>query len=124
MEFIEFLDNEKYDTLITENIVYINLVDASAVNTMIECIVRSTPIIVNKHPAVVELLGEKYPLYLLSKSTDYNSINIELNNFLQTDKIIRKSHLYLKRLKLKPFNISTFINQFAKILKNIKHVAD
>lgn len=124
MEFIEFLDNDKYDTLITENIVYINLVDASAVNTMIECIVRSTPIIVNKHPAIIELLGEKYPLYLLSESTDYNSINIEINNFLQTDKIIRKSHLYLKRLKLKPFNISTFINQFAKILKNIKHVAD
>jgi hypothetical protein len=29
----------------------------------LECIVRNNPIIVNKNKAIVELLGEKYPLY-------------------------------------------------------------
>ena len=117
--FIEFLENDDYDNLLSENIVYINLVDASAVNTILECIVRATPIIVNKHPAVVELLGETYPLYFISKHDDYNGINLEINNMLKTDKLIRRAHYYLKRQNLNKFKIITFINNFSKILKNI-----
>ena len=63
INFIEHVDNKNYDLLLSENIVFVNLVDASAVNTIIECIVRNTPIIVNKIPAVVEMLGENYPMY-------------------------------------------------------------
>lgn len=120
MEFIEFVDNENYDKLLSENIVYINLVDASAVNTVIECVVRRTPIIVNNHPAIVELLGDKYPLYIKSNHNDYNSINIEINNLLINDKLIKRAHNYLKRINLSQFKISTFVNNFAKILKNIR----
>lgn len=119
IEFIEYLDNDKYDILLSENIVFINLVDASAVNTVIECIVRATPIIVNKHPAVVELLGKNYPLYFNSDCFDYNGINTEINNILKSDKLIRRAHLYLKRKNLDCFSILVFITQFAKILKNI-----
>lgn len=119
IEFIEFLENNDYDNLLSENIVYIDLVDASAVNTVIECTVRATPIIVNKHPAVIELLGESYPLYFTSKHDDYNGINLEINNMLQTDKLIRRAHNYLKRQNLNKFKIITFINNFSKILKNI-----
>lgn len=119
IEFIEFLENNDYDNLLSENIIYINLVDASAVNTIIECIVRATPIIVNKHPAVVELLGETYPLYFISNHDDYNGINLEINNMLKTDKLIRRAHYYLKRQNLNKFKIITFINNFSKIIKNI-----
>lgn len=119
IEFIEFLENDDYDNLLSENIVYINLVDASAVNTILECIVRATPIIVNKHPAVVELLGETYPLYFISQHNDYNGINLEINNMLKTDRLIRRAHYYLKRQNLNKFKIITFINNFSKILKNI-----
>lgn len=116
MEFIDFLENNDYDNLLSENIIYINLVDASAVNTIIECIVRATPIIVNKHPAVVELLGETYPLYFTSKNDDYNGINLEINNMLKTDRLIRRAHYYLKRQNLNKFKITTFINNFSKLL--------
>ena len=119
MQFIDFLENNDYDNLLSENVVYINLVDASAVNTIIECIVRSTPIIVNKHPAVVELLGKTYPLYFTSNHDDYSKINLEINNMLQTDRLIRRAHYYLKRQNLNKFKIITFINSFSKILKNI-----
>jgi hypothetical protein len=57
------LNNEDYDTLLSQNYVYIQLHEASAVNTIIECIRRRTPIIVNKIPSTVELLGEHYPFY-------------------------------------------------------------
>jgi hypothetical protein len=85
VDFIDYLSNTDYDQLITENVVYINLIDASAVNTIIECIIRHTPIIVNKHPAVVELLGEKYPLYIKSDHCDVYKL-------LQSDKLIRRAH--------------------------------
>jgi hypothetical protein len=57
------LSNTDYDDLLAKNIVYIKLWDAAAVNTLIECIVRDTPIVINRLPAVVEVLGEDYPLY-------------------------------------------------------------
>ena len=115
VNFIEYLDNDSYDNLFTENIIFINLVDASAVNTIIECIVRTTPIIVNKHPAVVELLGEKYPLYFYN-NTDYYKMNIEINELIKDDSIIRKAHKHLKLINKHTFSIDYFIESFQNIL--------
>jgi hypothetical protein len=117
MNIIQHVNNDDYDKLITENVVFINLVDASAVNTLIECIVRHTPIIINKHPAVVELLGEKYPLYFTSQN--YNDLNIEINNILRNDRKIHKAYLYLKKISLDQFNILVFINQLIEIIKKL-----
>ena len=119
VKFIEYLENDDYDKLMTENIIFINLVDASAVNTIIECIVRTTPIIINKHPAVVELLGEEYPLYFKSRSNDYASINIEIDNLLKTDCKIRKAHKYLRNIKKDVYKIDNFVDSFTRILKVI-----
>ncbi len=63
VEEISTLHNDDYDILLSENIVFLKLVDASAVNTIIECIVRKTPVLVNRLPAVVEMLGVEYPFY-------------------------------------------------------------
>ena len=45
-------DDEAYDRLLTENLVFLCLLDASAVNTVLECIVRNTPIVVYRLPAL------------------------------------------------------------------------
>lgn len=122
IKFIEYLNNDEYDQLLTNNIVYINLVDASAVNTIIECIVRATPIIVNNHPAVVELLGKNYPLYFKSSPLDYTGINREINRLFVNDSKIKSAHNYLKRKSLTPFKIKTFVDKFEKILKKINKI--
>lgn len=57
------LPNDEYDALLAENVVFVELHDASANNTVIECIARATPLLVNPLPAVVEYLGASYPLY-------------------------------------------------------------
>lgn len=119
VDFIEFLNNEEYDTLLTENIVFINLVDASAVNTLIECILRNTPIIVNKHPAVVELLGEKYPLYFENNATDVE-INISVHRLFKDPLIIKKAHKYLKHLDKSIYHINYFVSHFANIICMLK----
>lgn len=52
VEVIEHLSDSAYDELLSENVVFLNLIDASAVNTVIECVVRNTPLIINRLPAI------------------------------------------------------------------------
>ena len=121
IDIIEYVDNDHYDSLLINNIVYLNLEDASAVNTVIECIVRNTPLIVNKHPAIVELLGEKYPLYYTNKSHNYYEINKEIESLLtfQNGIHIINAYKYLQKLNKNPFTINFFITQFTDIIKKL-----
>jgi polysaccharide pyruvyl transferase WcaK-like protein len=110
VEIIQHLSNDEYDILLSSNIVFIKLVGASAVNTIIECIVRNTPIVVNKLPAIVEILGEHYPLYyttLEDATTVITLVNIE------------KAYNYLKKLDKTVLKIETFKKLFDEILKKL-----
>jgi hypothetical protein len=60
---IQKLSDPEYDTLLSKTVVFLNLVDAVAVNTVIECIIRRTPVILNRLPATEEYLGKGYPLF-------------------------------------------------------------
>lgn len=110
VEILEKLPNLEYDQLLVENIVFLNLVDCSAVNTVIECIARSTPILVNPLPAVVECLGKEYPFYYESfreaadKATDL--------------KLIETTHNYLKMLPKEFLDVNFFLDNVRKTLEN------
>ncbi len=111
---INYVNNEEYDNILSSNVVFLKLYDASAVNTLIECIVRNTPIIVNKLPAVVEYLGENYPLY-------YNNID-EVPLLLKRtwfNNKIKKAHKYLKHMNKDFLNINNFINSLNKINQSL-----
>lgn len=110
VEIIKYLNNNDYDILLKNNIVFIKLVGASAVNTVLECIVRNTPIVVNKLPAIVEMLGDSYPLY-------YNSLDECTENI--TMKNIEKAFNYLKNLNKNKFKIETFKQNFNEMLKKL-----
>lgn len=97
VQCLEMIPNEQYDMLLTENVVFINLVDASAVNTLLECIVRNTPICINRLPAVVQYLGEDYPLY-------YDNLS-EASQKIGDLTIVNKAHTYLKRMDKTNFDI-------------------
>ena len=117
VDILETLDNDDYDVLLSENIVFINLVDSSAINTVIECIVRNTPILVNRHPAVVELLGENYPFYygnIDGKNSHYFEMNTQVVNLLVNTKNIEKAHKYLTKMDKSKFHIHSFMNDFIK----------
>jgi len=117
------LDDEHYDELLSQNIVFLNLVDASAVNTVLECIVRNTPLIINKHPAIVELLGADYPLYYNHQPlqnndvNNYFAMNKEIEALLKNPQIIVDTHLFLKNMDKTKFNIEHFIKTFLTILQ-------
>lgn len=110
VETLQHLPNHQYDLLLSENIVFLHLVDASAVNTIIECMVRNTPIIVNKIDPVVQYLGEDYPLYY----TDF----YEASKLLDDSEKIKQAHLYLKALDKTEFDVNTFITKLGVVLAN------
>ena len=110
INIISYLDNENYDLLLIKNIVFIKLIDASAVNTIIECIVRNTPIFVNRLPATEEALGNLYPLF-------YDNIN-EVTNMLNINKIT-EGYNYLYKMNKDKFKFDTFIREFSGTLLKI-----
>lgn len=121
---LDRLDNSDYDNILTENIVFINLIDASACNTLIECVVRHTPIIINKHPAVVEVLGPHYPLYYNKDepngiSYNYFETNKEIDDLLNIKGIILKAHTYLKKLDKTSFTIKYFTDNLKNIINSV-----
>ena len=86
-KILNFLTNDDYDRLLAENIVFLDLYDASANNSIIECMVRNTPVLVNPIESVVEYLGPKYPFY-------FHDLD-EAAAKLEDQELIRETHHYL-----------------------------
>lgn len=109
---IETLPDDGYDKLLSENIVFLDLVDASVANTIIECIVRDTPIVVNRIPPTVELLGEDYPLF-------YDKIS-DIPSLLTIEKI-SEAHGHISDLNHNIYRLDYFVNSLldSKIYKEL-----
>lgn len=101
VEVIDKLSNDDYDNLLSNNVVFLNLVDCSAVNTVIECIVRNTPLIVNRHPALEEVLGVNYPGF-------YSSL-YQASQLIQSHYSIYKIYKYLTTLDKSRYKLDTFL---------------
>ena len=84
---VTYMSNIDYDDLLCKNVVFLDLYDSSANNAIIECIARGTPILVNPIPAVVEYLGEDYPLY-------FNTLEEAAEKVLDFD-LVKRAHEYL-----------------------------
>jgi hypothetical protein len=89
VSYIERLTDDEYDRLLSENLVFLNLFGSSANNTVIECIARETPVVVNKLPALEEYLGHDYPLF-------YNTLEEASQVASDTDRV-RLAHRCLKQ---------------------------
>jgi hypothetical protein len=98
---------EEYDELLTKNLVFIDLFDAAANNTILECIIRNTPLIVNKIEGVVDYLGSEYPLY-------FNNLS-EIPSLIDGKKITQ-AHEYLKQMDKSQFTTESFLNGLFNIV--------
>ena len=100
----KYLSNEEYDDILSSSIVVLNLYDSSANNAVIECIARNTPMLINKHPAVVEYLGENYPLYC-DFSKRFSPDLISTSTILEAER-------YLKNMNKEFLNGEFFASEF------------
>ena len=108
------VNNQEYDIFLSENLVFLDFYDTSANTAIIECIIRNTPILVRKLPAVVEYLGEEYPFYFENLS--------EAADKLKNIENIIKTYLYLTNMDKTKFTHKYFVNSFgnSNIYKNLK----
>lgn len=114
VNFIGYVNNDIYDDFLCESLVFADVYDSSVNNSIIECIVRNTPIVINKIPPVVEYLGESYPLF-------FQKID-EIPKIINDIGLIYEAHQYLKELpdkrKLKgDYFIDTLVN--SEIMKRM-----
>lgn len=108
VQVIDRLSNEEYDTLLSENIVFLQLIDCSAVNTVIECIVRNTVLIVNRLPALEEILGVKYPGFYTTLS--------EAAQMCQDLNLLYRIHSYLTLLDKTRYRLELFMEYIQDII--------
>jgi hypothetical protein len=90
-----FLSNEEYLTLLRSQISFCWLYDCAASNAILESIMSRAPIVVNKLPAVVEYLGDDYPLYYENIKQDPDKYMLDRKVLSTTvDYLARRSHLF------------------------------
>jgi hypothetical protein len=79
VKWISRLEDPEYDNFLTESALFLDFVDCSASNAIVEAIMNEVPLLTPKIPAVVEYLGIDYPLYFSSLS--------EIEGLLQEEKM-------------------------------------
>ncbi len=89
VEIVHRLPNEEYDQLLSESVLFLHLCDSAASNTVIECIARGTPLLVNRLEPVTEYLGKDYPFYY----TTLEEASEKLSDII----LIKKTAEYLKQ---------------------------
>lgn len=112
VEILERLEDEAYDDLLACNLVFLRLVDAAAVNTALECVARNTPLLVNRLPALEELLGAGYPGF-------YDDL-AHAAHLLGSRSKIYAMHGYLKnRVDKTKISLESFLTGFGAILDQV-----
>lgn len=106
-----YVSNDEYDKLLSTCVVVMEVLDASANNVTLECLARSTPLIVNRHPAVVEYLGEDYPLYF----DDHRQIA----GMIENEALVLTGHEYLKRADKSFLSADVFASGIESAMESI-----
>jgi hypothetical protein len=110
VKIIDWQNNQFYDKLLEQSLVFLDLYDTSCNNAIIESMIRSCPILVNRHPAIEEYLGIDYPLFYEDLSQTKELINYDL---------IQNTSEYLNSLNLKELSGDYFGDTFAYHLTDL-----
>ena len=109
---VNFIEPSGYDFLLSRSVVCMEVLDAAANNVTIECLARNTPLIVNRHPAVVEYLGADYPLYY----DDHRQIA----DMLADESLILSAHQYLRAADKSFLSQSSFRRGIVTALESLQ----
>jgi len=100
------VSDDEFDEMLSCSIVFVNLYDAAANNTVVECFSRNTPLVINRLSGVVEYLGSSYPLF-------YDTLE-EATALICNNEMLKKANKYLAehpgKSKIRPnFFMQSFI---------------
>lgn len=114
---LETMSDVEYDTLLSSNVVFLRLHDAVAVNTILECIARNTPIIVNRLPAVEEYLGADYPGLYEDDGTD--TWISQASALVNSDTALQSMTEHLAAMDKSHFSLNAFVQQVTTTLSTM-----
>jgi hypothetical protein len=109
-KILTWQNNNFYDKILEQCVVLLDLYDTSCNNAIIECAIRNTPMIINKHPAIIEYLGKDYPSYFKDIS--------DISELLNYDNI-QTTVEYLQNKSKDELTIDYFLSNFQTNLKHI-----
>jgi polysaccharide pyruvyl transferase WcaK-like protein len=105
---IDRLTDEQYHNFLTDIVVFLPLINASACNTLLECLVTCTPVVVPSLPSVMEALPVGYPLIF------------PVNDYTTAASIINKDNIILAHQLLKKhtrdYSLTGFCEKVHKLL--------
>jgi hypothetical protein len=101
VEIVPFVAPDDFDNLLSESVVLLDLYDSSANNALVECIVRETPVLINRLEAAVEYLGQDYPLY-------FDSLE-DAAAKAREPRLVSQAHEYLRALPKERFTRHFFV---------------
>lgn len=104
VRYLNRLNNAEYDMLLQKSLVFLPLFDVAAATTIVECIIRNTPILTNRLPASIEYLGNDYPLFY----NDIEEASIKSNDM----KLIQRASDYLASMDKSCLYIEYFMETF------------
>lgn len=106
-----FVENpEELMSCLENSIFMIYLQDATANNTILDCIQAQTPILVNRCEITEYYLGKNYPFFYKDSK--------EIEEKLQNINLIKSANLYLKNMKLNQFSIKSMFKKIDMIYDN------
>ena len=105
VEFLAYQPADDYDRLLTNNIVFLDLYDTVVNNTVLECIMRRTPVVCNRLPSLEELLGPDYPLFFC----DLEEAAVKADDL----ELIEKAYRHLSAIPQETFSQTNFRNSVA-----------
>ena len=103
-------DLEEYKDVIYNNIVLIDLIDASANNAILELTAAGIPYIVKKLPSIVEYIGHQYPLFFETLS---DVEHLLANKDILADKLHEACN-YLHTIDLSSISHDRFASELLK----------
>jgi hypothetical protein len=107
------LENEEFDLLMSESVVFIHLFDVVACNAVLDCIARNTPIVCNRLPATEQYLGSDYPGLFESLK--------EAESILGDRRKIEMCHEFMRKSNKERFSGGHFLQSVydSKIYRNL-----
>jgi hypothetical protein len=109
---VPYLDHDDYNHALATGIGFADYIACCASNTLLEHIVRGTPILVNRVPSVIDYLEPMYPLFYADRK--------EAEDKLRDMGCVKAAHEYLvNRSKQPMFRYDWFIESMKSVLKKI-----
>lgn len=112
VEMVKINNNAEYDKIISENIILMDFIDASANNAILECISGNIPFFTKRLPAIEEYLGKDYPMYF----EELSDIEDIINNDSKLKEIYTQTNSYLLKLDKTEFHYSFFCKKLLELV--------